>query len=340
MNRIRLAAVAAVGLAATLSLFGCTTSTAPAGGGSAGTAPTATAPPTASGPVQIAFVTNNTANYWNIAKAGVNKAQGELGPNYQVQFIEPADGSAATQKSDVNDLIAKGVKAVAISVVDPKNETPWLNQISSQVAVVTQDSDAADSKRLAYIGTNNHDAGVEAGKLIKAALPTGGKIILFVGNKDAQNAKDRAQGIMDTIKGTNIQIIDIRTDGTDTTLAKTNAADMMTAHPDLAMEVGLYNYNGPAIASAVNDAGKIGKVKVVCFDQEDATLAGVKSGVIYGTVVQQPYEIGYQSTKLLAQLAKGDKSGVPASGTIYLPALPVTSQNIDSYWATLKEQSK
>ena len=284
-------------------------------------------------------MTNNASDYWLIAEGGVNQASKELGPGYSVQFIMPSDGTAATQKQEVNDLISKGVKAIAISPVDPKNQTPWINQISSQAAVITQDSDAAQSQRLAYLGTDNHAAGLLAGSLIKKALPNGGKIMLFVGDRDAQNAHDREMGIRDALKGSNVQILDVRTDNTDHALAKTNAADAMTANPDLAAEVGLWSYNGPAIVSAVEDAHNVGKVKIICFDQEKGTLAGIKSGAIYASVVQQPYQFGYQGTKLLAALANGDKSGLPKGGTLYFPAQTVSSANIDAYIAELNKET-
>jgi ribose transport system substrate-binding protein len=291
------------------------------------------------GPIEIAFVTNNTASYWNIAKGGVKAAQAELGPGYNVQFVEPSDGSAATQKQDVNDLIVAGVKAIALSPVDPKNQTPWINQIAGKISVVTQDSDAPLSKRLAYVGTDNYTAGKLAGQEIKEALPSGGKIMLFVGNRDSQNAHDREQGIRDALAGSAVQILDVRTDNADSTLAKTNAADALTANPDLAMEVGLYSYNGPAILSAIQDAHEVGKVKIVCFDQEMQTLTGVEKGAIFATVVQQPYQIGYQGTKLLAQLVHGNKSGIPANGEIYLPAQVITSSNAASYITELNKET-
>lgn len=299
-------------------------------------APTASTTTPAAAPAggQIAFVTNNTSDYWLSAKAGFEKAKAELNiPDADATFIMPADGTAATQKQEVNDAIAKGVNAIAISPVDPANETPWINQISTTASVITQDSDASQSKRLCYLGTDNHAAGLIAGGLLKQALPNGGKVMVFVGNKDAQNAHDRYQGILDAIKGTNIQILDVRTDQTDRALAKSNAADALVANPDLAAEVGLWSYNGPAILSAVQAANKVGKIKIVCFDGEAGTLAGVKSGAIFGTVVQQPFEFGYEGTKLLWALSKGDKSGVPASGTTFFPALAVTPATIDKYEA-------
>jgi ribose transport system substrate-binding protein len=326
--------VAALGVALTgaIALAGCSNSSSSSStAGSPTGAPSTTA---SAGTGQIAFVTNNTSDYWLSAKAGFEKAKAELNiPDSDATFIMPADGTAATQKQLVNDAIAKGVNAIAISPVDPSNETTWINSIASKASVITQDSDAPKSSRLCYLGTDNHSAGLTAGGLIKLALPNGGKIMVFVGNKDAQNAHDRYQGIVDALKGTKVQILDVRTDQADNALAKTNAADALAANPDLAAEVGLWGYNGPAILSAVQAANKVGKVKIICFDGEDATLAGVKSGAIFGTVVQQPFEFGYEGTKLLWALSKGDKSGVPASGTKFFPALAVTPSNIAKYEA-------
>lgn len=289
----------------------------------------------AGGKTQVAFVTNNPSDYWTIAHKGVDAAAKEL-PNLDIQFVMPADGTAATQKSMVDDLIAKGVKAIAISPVDPKNQTPWLNDISQKAIVITQDSDAPDSKRVLYIGTDNHAAGIMAGKLIKEAVgPAGGKIMLFVGKRDAQNAHDREQGIRDELKGSNITIVDVRTDDTDHARAKSNAADALVSNPDLVAEVGLWSYNGPGILSAVKDANKIGKVKIVCFDEEDATLGGVKDGSIYATVVQQPYEFGYQGIKILDSLLKGDKSVIPAGGAKFIETQAIKQDNVDEFKAKL-----
>jgi ribose transport system substrate-binding protein len=95
--------------------------------------------------------------------------------------------------------------------------------------------------------------------------------------------------------------------------------------------VGLWSYNGPAILNAVKDAGKVGQVKIVCFDEEDETLAGVKSGAIYATVVQQPYEFGYQSVQLMAKVLAGDKSVIPPSKQIFVPTLIIKKDNVDEF---------
>jgi ribose transport system substrate-binding protein len=212
-----------------------------------------------------------------------------------------------------------------------------LNAAAAKMPVVTQDSDAPDSQRLCYVGTDNVAAGHEAGKAIKAALPNGGKIMLFVGKKDAQNAKERAQGITDELKGSNITILDIRTDDTDRVRAKANVSDTLVKTPDIACLVGLWSYNGPAILGAVRDANKIGKVKIVCFDEEDETLAGVKEGAIFATVVQQPFEFGYQSIMLLAKIADGDKAGIPADKKIIVPTKTINKDTVEEFKTKLDE---
>ena len=277
----------------------------------------------------LAFVTNNPSDYWTICHKGVDKAAKELGDD--VQFVMPADGTAAAQKSDVDDLIAKGVKGIAISPVDPTNETTDINTWAAKIPLITSDSDAADSNRLCYIGTDNHAAGMQVGGLIQQAIPNGGKIMLFVGKSDAQNAKDRIQGIRDALKDPKFQIIGTITDDTDHLRAKANASDALVTHPDLACLVGIWSYNGPAIASAVQSSTQAGKVKIVCFDQEQGTIDGIKSGAIFATVVQDPYTFGYNSVKLLDQLAKGDKSGIPANKLIIVPTQAIKKDNIDAY---------
>ena len=99
--------------------------------------------------------------------------------------------------------------------------------------------------------------------LLKTALPQGGKIILCVGYPNAQNAKDRIQGIQNGLAGSKIQIIDTLADDTKTAAALKNAQDALAKYPDLACMVGLYSYNGPAILTAVRGAGKVGKVQIV-----------------------------------------------------------------------------
>jgi ribose transport system substrate-binding protein len=257
-------------------------------------------------------------------------------PDVTIEF-RLGDGTAAEQKRIVDDLLAKGITGIAISPVDPANQVAMLNDVAQKAVVFTQDSDAPDSKRECYVGTDNVAAGRQAGALIKEALPQGGKIALFVGKLDARNAQERLQGIKEAIAGTKIEILDVRTDDTDQVRAKANVSEMLVGHPEVAGLVGLWSYNGPAILNAVRDAGKSGQVKIIAFDEDDETLTGVKSGAIIGTVVQQPYEFGYQSMTRLAKVVKGDRSGLPSTHQIFIPTRVIRQDNVDDFRAKLTQ---
>ena len=285
---------------------------------------------------KVAFVTNNTSNFWTIAQRGVEKADSEL-TDVTADFRLNSDGSAAEQKRVVDDLLVRGVDGIAISPVDPENQTGLINDAAQKALIFTQDSDAPKSERTVYIGTDNVAAGRQAGDLIKQALPGGGKVMLFVGKLDARNAQERVQGIKEVLQGTKVDIVDIRQDDTDETRAKSNAADTIVKYPDIKALVGLWSYNGPAILSAVKDAKKAGQIKIIAFDEAPETLAGIQEGAIEATVVQQPYEFGYQSVKLLAQALKGDRSFIPANKQIIIPTRIVNKSNITEFASTINE---
>src|SRR6476619_42744 len=268
--------------------------------------------------LKLAFVTNNSADFWTIARRGVEKADEEL-PDVQAEFRITADGTAAEQQRVVDDLLTKGVQAIAISPVDPQNQTALIDAAAKQALVFTQDSDAPQSARTCYIGTDNVAAGRQAGQLIREAIPEGGGIMLFVGKRDARNAQERVQGIKEVLGGSNVHIIDVRTD------------DTLVRYPDIKGLVGLWSYNGPAILNAVREAGKVGRVRIITFDEADETLAGIKAGAIHATVVQQPYEFGYQAIKRMAQAVRGDRSFIPESKQIIVPTLVVNRANVDEF---------
>ena len=284
---------------------------------------------------KLAFITNNAADFWTIARKGTEKADAGLA-DVAVEF-RLGDGTAAAQKRILDDLLAKGVDGIAISPVDPANQTAMLNDAAKQALVFTHDSDAPDSRRECYVGTDNVAAGRQAGDLIKEALPQGGRIAVFVGKLDARNAQERLQGIKESIAGSTIAIIDVRTDDTDQVRAKANVSEMLVSNPDVGALVGLWSYNGPAILNAVRDAGRIGQVKIIAFDEDDETLSGVKSGAIVGTVVQQPYEFGFQSVTLLEKALKGDRSGIPPGRQVFIPTRVIRQNNVDEFKTSLAQ---
>jgi ribose transport system substrate-binding protein len=284
---------------------------------------------------ELVFVVNGASDFWKLAEAGVKKAQGEL-PNYDLQFKYPEQAAAAIQQRLMDDLVAAGVDAIMVSAVDPKTSTEALNRVGSQVPLFTTDSDAPDSNRIAYIGSSNTDAGKQAGEIALKALPNGGKCIGFVGLPGADNARERIEGIQAAIEGSGVELIDVRGDDIDQTRAKRNVEDALAANPDITCFVGFYSYNTPRIYEVLKESGKLGQIKVIGFDEDPITLGGVREGTIEATVVQQPYEWGYQGMKLMAKYLEGDKSVIPADKLIIVPTKVIDKSNVDDFEAELK----
>ncbi|MEZ5669931.1 MAG: sugar-binding protein [Alphaproteobacteria bacterium] len=282
----------------------------------------------------MAFVVNAASDFWKLAEAGVRAAQEEL-PDYDLQFRYPAQGTAALQNALMDDLVAAGVDAIMISSVDPKTSIDAFNRIAGQVPLFTTDSDAPDSDRIAYIGSSNTDAGRQAGEIAIEALPDGGTCMGFVGFLGADNAVERIAGFREAVAGHNIELVDVRGDDVDFARARSNVDDVLVANPEVNCMVGFYSYNPPKIYEALQAANRLGDITVIAFDEDPITLGAVREGSFAGTVVQQPYEWGYQGMKLMAAYLEGDKSGIPADGLIIVPTKIINQENVDAFQAEL-----
>lgn len=306
-------------------------------------------------PIFLAFVSNNAHEFWNIAERGALKAAADLGA--RVEFRRPQRGTAAEQKQIVEDLLAKGVQGIAISPNDAINQADFFNQdVASKVPLICSDSDLPEgSKRLCYVGTDNFAAGRAAGELVKKALPGGGPVMIFVGKLDVRNAVERRAGVIAALgdfgsfaEASRVAagrypltlgkytVLGVMTDDAKKEKCKANAEDALTRHPNVACMVGLWEYNPPAILAAVSEARLLGQVKIVGFDENEETLQGVLDGHIAGTIVQNPFEFGYQSIKLLHEVVKGDRSGVPAGGIKFVPHRVIERGNVAEFRTELR----
>jgi ribose transport system substrate-binding protein len=119
-------------------------------------------------------------------------------------------------------------------------------------------------------------------------------------HKDPPNATDLKVG--------RYTLVDTRTDDGKENICQEKAEEILRIHPDVACVIGLWEYNPPALLRAVRGSKQESKPAIVGFDENFQTLDAIQSGEIVGTVVQNPYQFGYDSIKILAALAKGDES--------------------------------
>jgi ribose transport system substrate-binding protein len=308
--------------------------------------------------VSLAFVTNQIADFWYIAQAGCSDAAKDFG--VQVEVRMPADATAVEQKRIVEDLVTGGIQGLAISPLDADNQQDWIDEIAAQIPLITHDSDAPGSNRLVYIGMDNHLAGRMCGELVRQALPDGGEVMIFIGRLEQDNAKLRRQGVIDAllgrdrtaayyedrvdawdsveeeITGDGFTILGTLTDTGRQEIAQRKAEDAITSYPEMDAMVGLFAYNPPACYQALKKAGKLGAIQLIGFDESDLTLQAIREGNCLGTIVQDPYEYGYQSVEILKSIIDGDDSLIPESKFIDIPPRAITKDIVDDFSADLE----
>ena len=261
-----------------------------------------TTPSSTAGSGTYKIIVNGISPFWDTMGKGMDAGVKELGVKSTWQAPSPADHNG--QVKLFNDALSAKVDGIAISPIQADAIAPTIDKaIAEGTPVICFDSDATGSKRLAYIGTNNFEAGKAAGLVAAKLFPNGGKLVAFVGNMGAQNAQDRYKGFKEGMKGTNaVFLAEPFEDNKDKAKARKNVEDVITKYQAQGLNglVGLYSYNGPAVVGAVEAAGITrDKMKVVCFDAEVETLNNLRANKIDVTVVQKPYEFGRLSLMLL-----------------------------------------
>ena len=284
-------------------------------------------------------------------KQGAIKAGEDFDCEVEVKMPPSEGGRAANQKRMLEQLISKGVDGVAVSPVDPANQTDILNEVGANAKYITHDSDAPDTNRLLYIGMSNYDAGRMAGMLVKQAIPDGGDIVIFIGSLEQHNAKLRRQGLIDEVldrshdptrydqPGSPIgndkyTFLATRVDDFNDTRKKELPEQALAKFEKIDCMVGLFEYNPPFILDALESAGKLGQIMVVGFDENQRTLEEIKKGNCVGTVVQNPYMYGYRSVEVLSRLVRGDTSDLK-SHFMDIPAQSITADNVEDFQANL-----
>lgn len=265
----------------------------------------------AAGAKRLILITNGESPFWDAARAGLQDAEKDLniGQTGLTAVMEINDGTPAGQIAKLRQYDTQSdVAGIAISVIDADNSAiaDELRKLKAKgVQIVTVDSDVNRERlrdaRTAFIGTDNLAGGRELGVCAKHLRPDGGEYVTFVGKTGAQNAIERVGGFAEGA-GSKFKSLDNMGDDLDRPRARENVRNAIANHPGLNTLVGIWSYNAPAIVDVVKELGQRDKLTVVVFDAEPLAIRQMADGQIDAMVVQNPYQMGYQSVRLLKAL--------------------------------------
>jgi len=281
--------------------------------------------------ITIAVVPKVAVPFFDDCNKGAAAAATALGVNYQ--WVVPQNTQGATQVKIIEDLIARHVTGIAISVNEPKSVEGIIQQaMDAGIKVVTFDSDSANSGRSMYIGTINRQAGVTMGNSMAEAIGGTGKIAIVTGQLGASNLNERIDGVKEALAAyPGIEIVAI--EGTEDDLAKAVSVTeaLLRGNPDLAGIFGMSQVGGPAVAKVLAQkefADRKGAVKVFAFDDLPDTIQGVKDGYINGIMVQRPVTMGRLAVEHLVAQIRGDET---VSADVDTGVTVVNAANINDY---------
>jgi len=322
-----------------IALSGCVrdtttpTSSAPTGGNTPASSTSATSAPIktkgADEKLTLALVPKGTTHqFWQTVKAGADAAAKEL--NAELLFNGPSRENSVPEQIDiVRNFGTQGVDGVAVAATDKGALVTPVEELQAKgIPVVVVDSSIEPDPSHSFIATDNVAAAGQAAAEMGRLLNGKGKIAVLNFKKGSGTSDEREKGFMDGIaKFPGIKVVASEYTESEVGGAVNQTESILAAHPDLD---GLFASNEPNVIGAarvLKDKGKAGKIKLVGFDSADAEIEGLKDGTVDALIVQDPFRMGYEAVKALAQLVRGQ--GTPQK-RIDTGAKVVTKANMES----------
>jgi len=293
---------------------------------------------------------NMSSSYWQTAVAGFKKAAADYGVTAKV--AGPDNYDPQSERTELQNAVVAKPNGILVSVSDVGVLQPEIDAaVSAGIPVITIDSDAAASKRLFFIGTNNLEAGRLGGRRVVEKLSGKGNVVFFT-IAGQPNTEERLKGFKDvfsTQPGIKImEVVDIK-GAAVTAFDKTQQLMAQTGDKKINAFVCLDSMSGKMVADAIKRTGDTSR-ELVAWDVNPDTLQAIKDGVIDATVVQKPFTMGYVGLKALdevfhyppAQLGKDYNSDAfaPYPAFIDTGTAIVDKSNVDGYLAAAQAHAQ
>jgi ribose transport system substrate-binding protein len=245
-------------------------------------------------------------DYWHLVEQGARDAA--KFHNVYLEYLGPKQANNDEHLKTIDMAIAGLVDGVITQgVAEPEFETLVTKAKEKQIPVVTIDTDAPESDRAVYVGTDNYYSGFLAGKALLNDTTGEQKVAIITGRHDAPHQKLRVQGFKDAVATEpRIEIIAVE-ESNITKLGAVEAAHrILQLYPNTTAFYGTSALDGIGIAQVVKKQQAENDQYIISFDILPETLEYIKEGTIEATVVQFPYQMGYEAVEKMIMLNRGE----------------------------------
>jgi ribose transport system substrate-binding protein len=324
---------------ALLGLTGCRSSPQPPTPDSTPAATSGARPSNGSQELYVEVCALTQLPYFIDHRLGMEAAGKELG--VKAEFVGPADYDMTAMIATLEQTLARKPSGVLVVGFDAALKPAIDRAVDSGVPVITLDSDVPGSKRLCFIGTGNHAAGIAGAKALAESI--GGKGSIVILTKTGQpNLEERVRGYKEELaRHPGIRVVGVGNTNSDPTTAASAAAAFLQRQPDLAGIGCVEAAGGIGAGTAVREAGRTGKVKIVAMDRDSGTLDMIRDDLIHASIAQKTALMSYLGTKLLHGLKRGSvkittddtkASAIPLPASIDTGILRITKANAGAFY--------
>jgi ribose transport system substrate-binding protein len=245
-------------------------------------------------------------DYWRLVEEGAQKAAEEHG--VLLEYAGPKQANIDEHLKTIEMSMASKVDGIITQGLSDEQFTPLINRVVEKLPVITIDTDAANSNRMAYIGTDNYYSGFLAGKALIADTHGQANVAIITGSFYANHQQQRVQGFQDAVKSEEgIKIITVEESEISRVRAAEKAYQIVTDYPKVNAFYGTSALDAIGIAQVVEKFREPDQVYIIGFDSLPETLKYISEGTIKATVVQEPFEMGYKAVAMMIDLIEGKK---------------------------------
>lgn len=284
--------------------------------------PARAAPKAAKDQLYIEVSALGNLDYFFDHKMGMQMVGKELG--VKTEYVGPAEYDMNAMVAAFEQAIAKKPDGLVVVGFEPSLNSIVDKAVSQGIPVVTVDADLPGSKRMAFVGTGNFNAGVVGGTKLANLIGSKGKVAIML-KPGQSNLEERVAGYKSALaKFKDIQVVQLVDTQSDPGVAAQAAAALLQKYPDLAGIACVEAAGGSGAATAVREAKKVGQVKIVAMDRGNEVLDGIKDGVISASVAQQTALMPYYAVQIMYNLNNSKvaiTSNNKAAGVLGIPAV-------------------
>ncbi|MGE5610587.1 MAG: substrate-binding domain-containing protein [Bacillota bacterium] len=262
--------------------------------------PASTAAKSTSNQLYIEVSALGSLDYFYDHQLGMKMAGQALG--VKTEYVGPSEYDMAAMVTMFEQAIAKKPNGIVVVGFEPSLSAIINKAVEQGIPVVTVDADLPDSKRIAFVGTGNFQAGYQGGKKLASLIGEKGQVALMT-KPGQSNLEERIAGYRKALSEfPGITVVQVADTQSDPTLAAQAAAGLLQKYPELAGIACVEAAGGTGAATAVREAQKIGKVKIIAMDRGNEVLQLIKEGLISASVAQQTALMPFYATQILYNL--------------------------------------